>query len=76
MKLEKEITNDIPVKDLPEATIAIITKWLPEYENLIVIRWTNTLFVINNPNIYWDNVNLQTESSRVRILQKGEKIIV
>ncbi len=76
MKLEKNTTNDIPVSELPEGMIAVITKWLPDYENLIVIRWRNTLFVINNPERYWDNISNLPNTCRVRILQEGEKIIV
>lgn len=76
MYLEQEIRNDIPVRDLPEGKIAVITKWLKEYEGKIVVKWEDTLFVINEPDKYWENVSSQTETIRVRILKKGEKIIV
>lgn len=77
MKLEQEIKNDIPVRELPEGKIAIITKWIPIHEGLIVIKWKDTLFVINDPDKYWENTHKwKDEDSRVRVLEKGEKIIV
>lgn len=76
MKLEKEITNDIPVSELPDGQIAVITKWLKEYEGLIVIRWKDFVFEINNPRIFWNNILNTDDTCRVRILEEGEKIIV
>ena len=76
MKLEKEITNDIPISELPDGKIAVITKWLSSYEGLIVIKWEGFIFEINNPDRYWDQISNLPNTCKVRILEEGEKIIV
>lgn len=81
VKLTNQIEEDIPVFEMKDGQIAIITKWgnSPEYIGRIVQRYGDELITIGmNSHYRWDNLSdgLLSPECRVRLLQPGETITI
>lgn len=77
MKLQNEPKFDIKASDMKDGQIGIITSWsLKPYIGRIVQRSNNMLIALQKP--YGDCFNsiVDDETCRVRILQKGEILII
>lgn len=77
VELQSNKTNDIPVKDLKDGQIAVITRWnFSGYEGFVIQRWENRLVSIGcRSGNSWDHVP-SNEDLRVRILEDGEILVI
>jgi hypothetical protein len=85
LKLVEKFTNkEISVFDLPEGKIAIITSWIEnssKYNGIIVQRYGKDLIMLgknDNWKYIFDRDTCRSELSkcRVRILEKGETLVI
>lgn len=77
MKLQSEIT-DIPVREMKDGEIGIITQWVELIQHIgnIVQRHGDKLIRLQKGTLdSWDAISTKDEC-RVRILQKGETLII
>lgn len=78
MKLQNEVKLDIPVSEMEDGEIGIITMW-GKYLGVIgtvVQLYNNVLISLQKPSgNSWTPIPL-SDDCRVRILQKGEVLII
>ena len=78
MKLQNEFKLDIPVSEMKDGEIGIITMWgvTKHHIGLIVQRYSNSLIALQKP--YGDSFTgiAVGNDYRVHILQKGEILII
>jgi hypothetical protein len=78
------VDTSVPVDKMVDGDVAIITAWTkpnPEYVGRIVQRFSDTLLTLggvkdNSWDVIFNASQLYLLDCRVRILQKGETIIV
>jgi hypothetical protein len=78
MKLQNEVKLGIPVREMSDGQIGIIVSWsgFGNYVGRIVQRYGDTLISLQKPSgNSWSQITLE-DDCRVRILQKGETLII
>lgn len=79
MKLQNQVQLDIPVSEMKDGEIGVITGWYAgteKYIGIIVQRYNEKLVALQKPYIEsWISIS-ESENCRVRILQKGETLII
>jgi len=80
VKIKNQKPNDINILNMKDGDIAEITYWgCREHEGRVVQRYEDNLIIVGEgrergwPN-YFDD--FKTTSNRVRILEKGEELII
>ena len=76
--LEKEPIEGIPVSMMKDGVIGVIVAWgFAEYIGRVVQRHGNTLISIGmESNCVWDDIDSLSPDCRVRVLEKGEKLVI
>jgi len=77
MKLQNQIQLDIPVSEMQDGQIGVITSWLHEnYVGRIIQRHNDRLVTLQRKYLESFSAITDSEKCRVRILQKGEVLII
>lgn len=82
LRLKNNKPNDICVNDMEDGDIGVITQWsCGDYVNQVVQRYKNYLLVVGAHSEWgWDTSfnysNNRNEQCRVRLLEKGEELVV
>ena len=76
MKLKNEIT--IPVRNMRDGQIGVIIEWYDLNQNIgkIIQRHNDSLVCLQERWVYGASYVPQDDNTRVRILQKGEILII
>lgn len=77
MKLQNEVQLDIPVSEMEDGQIGVITSWLHEnYVGRIIQRHHDRLVALQRTYLESFAAITDSDKCRVRILQKGEVLII
>ena len=81
VKLTNQVIKDIPVYEMKDGQIAVITNWgyIPEYVGRIIQRYGNSLISIGMDcgKAWPEFINEKPDNAyRVRLLQPGETITI
>lgn len=79
--IDESNENDIPLRDMRDGQIGIITKWTEDYEGQIAQRYADSLFILGSgvseagwTNIFKNSLIMNdVQGYRVRILPPGTK---
>lgn len=82
VKLKNDVKDDIPVSNLKENEIAVITQWgsHKSYIGYIVfLTYTDNGYILSqlgDINSYWENWESLTNDCRVRVLKPGTELVI
>ena len=76
--VKKESPEGIWVGDMKDGDVGVIVNWsLSGYSNIIVQLHNDSLIMVGQPADHrWTNVPFLDKSCRVRLLEKGEMLVV
>jgi hypothetical protein len=76
--LKEEPPQGIHVSEMKDGDVAVIVAWEPDkYLGQVVQRYENALIRVGMEHRFgWGNINCLSPACRVRVLEKGEKLVV